>query len=174
MSKIDFDLTKIKSFIFDVDGVLSSQSISLSPDGEPMRTINIHDGYAIKQAVDNGYGVAIITGGNSQAVHARYRGLGVKHIYMKSSIKIKDFNHLLKNTNYKAEEMVYVGDDIPDYEVMKEVALPIAPADAAPEIKNISKYISPKKGGEGVARDIIEQVLRAQGKWMHQKEAFGW
>lgn len=173
MSKIDFDLTKIKTFVFDIDGVLSAQSISMSPDGEPMRTINIHDGYAINIAIKSGYGVAIITGGDSKAVHKRYSALGVKHIYMKSSIKINDFNHLLKNTDYKAEEMVYVGDDIPDYEVMKQVALPIAPADAAPEIKNISKYISPKKGGDGVARDIIEQVLRAQDKWMH-KEAFGW
>ena len=173
MSSIDFDLTKIKTFVFDIDGVLSSQTISLSPDGEPLRTINIHDGYAINLAVKSGYGVAIITGGNSQGVHVRYSALGVKHIYMKSSVKIKDFQHMLENSDYKAEEMVYVGDDIPDYEVMQQVALPIAPADAAPEIKNIAKYISPKKGGHGVARDIIEQVLRAQGNWMHE-DAFGW
>ena len=173
MSKIDFDLSKIKTFVFDIDGVLSSQTISLSPDGEPMRTANIHDGYAINLAIKSGYGVAIITGGNSQAVHVRYSALGVKHIYMKSSVKMKDFNHLLENTDYKADEMVYVGDDIPDYEVMQQVALPVAPVDAAPEIKSIAKYISPRKGGEGVARDIIEQVLRVQGNWMH-KEAFGW
>lgn len=173
MSKIDFDLSTIKTFVFDIDGVLSSQTILLSPDGEPMRTANIHDGYAINLAIKSGYGVAIITGGNSQAVHVRYTALGVKHIYMKSSMKMKDFKHLLENTDYKAEEMVYVGDDIPDYEVMQQVALPIAPADAAPEIKSIAKYISPKKGGQGVARDIIEQVLRVQGNWMHQ-EAFGW
>ena len=173
MSKIDFDLSKIKTFVFDIDGVLSSQTILLSPDGEPMRTANIHDGYAINLAIKSGYGVAIITGGNSQAVHVRYSALGVKHIYMKSSVKMKDFNHLLENTDYKVEEMVYVGDDIPDYEVMQQVALPVAPADAAPEIKSIAKYISPRKGGEGVARDIIEQVLRVQGNWMH-KEAFGW
>lgn len=173
MSKIDFDLSTIKTFVFDIDGVLSSQTILLSPDGEPMRTANIHDGYAINLAIKSGYGVAIITGGNSQAVHVRYTALGVKHIYMKSSMKMKDFKHLLENTDYKVEEMVYVGDDIPDYEVMQQVALPIAPADAAPEIKSIAKYISPKKGGQGVARDIIEQVLRVQGNWMHQ-EAFGW
>lgn len=173
MSKIDFDLSTIKTFVFDIDGVLSSQTILLSPDGEPMRTANIHDGYAINLAIKSGYGVAIITGGNSQAVHVRYSALGVKHIYMKSSVKMKDFNHLLENTDYKADEMVYVGDDIPDYEVMQQVALPVAPADAAPEIKSIAKYISPRKGGEGVARDIIEQVLRVQGNWMH-KEAFGW
>lgn len=173
MSSIDFDLTKIKTFVFDIDGVLSSQTISLSNDGEPLRTANIHDGYAINLAIRSGYGVAIITGGNSEAVRVRYEALGVKHIYMKSSLKIRDFQHLLANTDYKPEEMVYVGDDIPDYEVMQEVALPVAPADAASEIKSIAKYISPKKGGQGVARDIIEQVLRVQGNWMHQ-EAFGW
>lgn len=173
MSSIDFDLTKIKTFVFDIDGVLSSQTITLSNDGEPLRTANIHDGYAINLAIRSGYGIAIITGGNSEAVKVRYEALGVKHIYMKSSLKIRDFQHLLANTNYKPEEMVYVGDDIPDYEVMQEVALPVAPADAASEIKNIAKYISPKKGGQGVARDIIEQVLRAQGNWM-QQEAFGW
>lgn len=173
MSSIDFDLTKIKTFVFDIDGVLSSQTISLANDGEPLRTANIHDGYAINLAIRSGYGVAIITGGNSEAVRVRYEALGVKHIYMKSSLKIRDFQHLLANTDYKPEEMVYVGDDIPDYEVMQEVALPVAPADAASEIKSIAKYISPKKGGQGVARDIIEQVLRVQGNWMHQ-EAFGW
>jgi 3-deoxy-D-manno-octulosonate 8-phosphate phosphatase (KDO 8-P phosphatase) len=173
MSSINFDLTKIKTFVFDIDGVLSSQTISLSNDGEPLRTANIHDGYAINLAIRSGYGVAIITGGNSEAVRVRYEALGVKHIYMKSSLKIKDFNHLLENTDYKPEEMVYVGDDIPDYEVMQKVALPVAPADAAHEIKDIAKYISPRKGGFGVARDIIEQVLRVQGNWMHQ-EAFGW
>ena len=164
MSSINFDLTKIKTFVFDIDGVLSSQTIPLSSEGEPLRTANIHDGYAINLAIRSGYGIAIITGGNSEAVRVRYAALG---------LKMKDFTHLIENTDYKPEEMVYVGDDIPDYEVMQQVALPVAPADAAPEIKEISKYISPRKGGYGVARDIIEQVLRAQGNWMHG-EAFGW
>ncbi|MDD2475271.1 MAG: HAD hydrolase family protein [Dysgonamonadaceae bacterium] len=173
MSSINFDLTKIKTFVFDIDGVLSSQTIQMSSDGEPLRTVNIHDGYAISLAIRSGYGVAIITGGNSEAIKVRYGALGVKHIYMKSSLKMKDFNHLLENTDYKPEEMIYVGDDIPDYEVMQQVALPVAPADAAPEIKDIAKYISHRKGGYGVARDVIEQVLRVQGNWMHE-EAFGW
>lgn len=173
MSTINFDLTKIKNFVFDIDGVLSSQTISLSSEGEPLRTANIHDGYAINLAIKSGYNIAIITGGNSEAVRVRYAALGVKHIYMKSSLKIKDFEHLTLNSDIKPEETIYVGDDIPDYEVMTQVALPVAPADAAPEIKHVAKYISHRKGGFGVARDIIEQVLRAQGKWM-QQEAFGW
>ncbi|NDW09244.1 HAD family hydrolase [Dysgonomonas sp. 520] len=173
MSSINYDLKKIKAFVFDVDGVLSSDQIPLSPEGEPMRMVNIKDGYALNLAVKSGYGVAIITGGNTFAVRKRFEGLGIKHIYMKSSIKMKDFEDFIQKTGYKAEEIIYVGDDIPDYHVMLEVGLPVAPADAAPEIKAIAKYISHKKGGEGVGRDVIEQVMKVQGTWM-TGEAFGW
>ncbi len=173
MSSINYDLTKIKAFIFDVDGVLSTDCIPLSTDGEPMRMINIKDGYAIHQANSLGYGIAIITGGDTQAIYKRFEKLGVKHIYMKSRIKVNDFNDYLEKTGYKLDEIVYIGDDIPDYPVMKLVGLPVAPADAASEIKSIAKYISHKRGGEGVARDVIEQVLKAQHNWMNT-EAFGW
>jgi len=173
MSSINYDLTQIKAFIFDVDGVLSTDSIPLSPEGEPMRMVNIKDGYALNLAVKCGYGLAIITGGDTEAVRKRFARLGIEHIYMKSSVKINDYNDYIKKTGFKPEEIVYGGDDLPDYQVMKLVGLPVAPADAAPEIKEIAKYISHKKGGEGVARDVIEQVLKAQGKWMTDK-AFGW
>lgn len=173
MSTINYDLTKIKAFIFDVDGVLSTDCIPLSVEGEPMRMVNIKDGYAINLAIKHGYGVAIITGGDTKAVQLRFERLGVKHIYMKSSIKIHDLNDYLQKTGYKPEEVIYVGDDIPDYHVMQVVGLPVAPADAAPEVKRIAKYISHKEGGKGVARDVIEQVLKAQGNWMGE-EAFGW
>lgn len=173
MSSISYDLSKIKTFIFDVDGVLSSITITLSPEGEPLRTANIRDGYAIHHALKCGFDVAIITGGNSKGVQVRFESLGVKHIYMASRIKMKDFRDYLSKTGYSPEEIVYVGDDIPDHEVMTSVGLPVAPADAAPEIKAIARYISPRKGGEGVARDIIEQVLKVHGCWMND-EAFGW
>ena len=173
MSSINYDLTKIKAFIFDVDGVLSRQTIGLSVDGEPLRTANIRDGYAINLALKNGYGIAIITGANTESVRMRYDALGVKHIYLKSGIKITDFVDYIEKTSYKPEEIAYFGDDIPDYHVMCEVGLPVAPADAAPEIKEIAKYISKQNGGEGVARDVIEQVLRVQGCWMTE-DAFGW
>lgn len=173
MSIINYDLKKINAFIFDVDGVLSRQTMSISPDGEPLRTANIKDGYAIHMAVKCGYGVAIITGGNSPAVRARFELLGMKDIYMKSSIKIIDFEDYLQKNGYRPEEVAYVGDDIPDYPVMCRAGLPIAPIDAAPEIKAVATYISPVRGGEGVARDVIEQVLKVQGKWMGE-EAFGW
>lgn len=173
MSSINYDLKKIKAFVFDVDGVLSGEVIPLHPDGDPMRTVNIKDGYALQLAVKKGYQVAIITGGYTEAVKIRFSRLGITHIYMKSAIKVHDFNDFMEKTGLQPEEVLYAGDDIPDYEVMKIVGLSVAPADAAPEIKAISKYISLKKGGDGIARDVIEQTMKAQGHWMSD-EAFGW
>ncbi|MDL2277268.1 HAD-IIIA family hydrolase [Parabacteroides sp. OttesenSCG-928-G07] len=173
MSSIPFDLRTIKAFVFDVDGVLSSDIIPLHPNGDPMRTVNIKDGFALQLAVKKGFEVAIITGGYTDAVEIRFSRLGIKHIYMKSSRKLKDFNDFLQKTGLSADEVMYAGDDMPDHEVMELVGLPVAPVDAAPEIKRIAKYISPYKGGEGVARDVIEQTMKAQDLWMCD-EAFGW
>lgn len=173
MSSINYDLTKIKAFVFDVDGVLSREVIPLHPDGDPMRTVNIKDGYALQLAVKKGYQVAIITGAYTEAVKIRFSRLGLTHLYMRSAVKIRDYEDFLKKTGLKPEEILYAGDDIPDYEVMKLVGLPVAPADAAPEIKQIARYISHKNGGDGVARDVIEQTMKAQGNWM-SAEAFGW
>ena len=173
MSTINYDLTKIRAFVFDVDGVLSRDVVSLHPNGDPMRTVNIKDGYAMQLAVKLGYQVAIITGGYTDAVRIRFERLGVQHIYMRSAVKINDYQDFLNKTGLKPEEVMYAGDDIPDYEVMRLAGLPVAPADAAPEIKSIAKYISHKNGGDGIARDVIEQTLKAQGRWM-QGEAFGW
>lgn len=173
MSSINYDLAKIRAFVFDVDGVLSCDVIPLHPGGDPMRTVNIKDGYALQLAVKKGYQVAIITGGYTEAVRVRFSRLGITHIYMSSAVKLNDYNDFIKKTGLAPEEVLYAGDDIPDYEVMQLVGLPVAPADAAPEIKQIAKYISLKKGGEGVARDVIEQTMKAQGHWM-SGEAFGW
>ncbi len=173
MSSINYDLKRIKAFVFDVDGVLSCEVIPLSSDGEPLRTVNIKDGYALQLAVRKGYEVAIITGAYTEAVRTRFSRLGITHIYLKSAIKRHDFHDFLSKTSIRPEEVLYAGDDIPDFEVMRMVGLPVAPADAAPEIKAIARYISHKKGGEGVARDVIEQTLKAQGHWMGE-EAFGW
>lgn len=173
MSSINYDLKKIKAFVFDVDGVLSADAIFLSAEGDPMRTVNIKDGYALQLAIKKGYKIAIITGGNTEAVQIRFSRLGIEYIYMQSSVKMKDFEDFMQKTGLLPEEVMYAGDDIPDYEVMRKVGLPVAPADAAPEIKAIAKYISHKRGGDGVARDVIEQTLKAQGHWMGN-EAFGW
>ena len=173
MSSINYDLKKIKAFVFDVDGVLSCDVIPLHPNGDPMRTVNIKDGYALQLAVKKGYQVAIITGGYTESVRIRFSRLGIQYIYMNSSVKMNDFRDFMEKTGLKPEEVLYAGDDIPDYEVMKNVGLPIAPADAAPEVKSIAKYITACRGGDGVARDVIEQTLKAQDPWMCN-EAFGW
>ena len=173
MSNIDYDLRKIKVLAFDVDGVLSKETISLHPSGEPMRTINIKDGYALQLAVKRGFQLAIITGGRGEATRIRYEGLGIQDVYMGAAVKTNEYAQLKKKYDLQDEEIMYMGDDIPDYEVMTRVGLPVAPADAAPEIKEIAKYISSRRGGEGVARDVIEQTMRAQGHWFGE-EAFGW
>ena len=171
---INYDLKKIKAVAFDVDGVLSCETILLSPDGEPMRSVNIKDGYALQLAVKYGLHVAIITGGSTRAVRIRFEGLGIKDIYLGSSVKMKDYEAFKAKYDLKDEEILYMGDDIPDYEVMKKCGLPCCPADAASGIKSVSAYISHLNGGCGCGRDVIEQVLRAQGKWMSDEKAFGW
>ncbi|MBR2103525.1 MAG: HAD-IIIA family hydrolase [Prevotella sp.] len=171
---INYDLKKIRSIVFDVDGVLSSETIVLNADGEPLRTVNIKDGYAIQLAQKMGLRIAIITGGWTDAVRLRYERLGVEDIYMKCAVKIKTYDEFLKKHGLKDEEVIYMGDDIPDLEIMRRAGCPCCPADACPEVKEASRYVSGRKGGKGCARDIIEQVLRAQGKWMADEKAFGW
>ena len=173
MSTINYDLTQIKAFLFDVDGVLSSDCIPLAENGDPLRTVNIKDGYALQLAVKQGYQVGIITGAYTENIKYRFERLGIQYIYLKSSVKLIDYEDFLHKTGLKDEDIAYAGDDIPDYDIMKRVGLPVAPASAAPEIKAIAKYISPRNGGEGVARDLIEQTMKAQGKWM-KEDAFGW
>lgn len=168
------NLEKIKAFIFDVDGVLSSECIPLHPNGEPMRMINIKDGYAMQYAIKMGYPMAIITGGKTEAIRKRFEGLGVRFVYMGSSHKMADFEDFLTKSGVNPDEVLYMGDDIPDYQVMKRCGYPCCPKDAANEIKRISCYVSPFEGGKGCGRDVIEQVLKAQGKWMNESEAFGW
>lgn len=174
MSSIDYDLTKIKGMAFDVDGVLSPSVIPLHPNGEPMRCVSIKDGYALQLAVKYGYRIAIITGGNTEAVRKRFEGLGVQDVIMGASEKIEHFNAWLERTGLTPDEVVYVGDDIPDLEVMRVAGLSVAPADAVPEIKAVAKYISPYNGGYGIGREIVEQVMKAKGEWLADKRAFGW
>lgn len=167
-------LSTIKALVFDVDGVLSSDKITLSLSGEPMRTVNVKDGYALQLAVKKGFILGIITGGNTVAVKVRYERLGIENIYMSASNKMLALQDFLQKNSLSPEEVLFMGDDIPDYDVMKTVGTAVCPADAVPEIKEISCYISPLKGGEGCARDIVEQVMKAQNKWMNDKQAFGW
>lgn len=171
---INYDLKKIKAIVFDVDGVLSASTITLHPNGEPMRTVNIKDGYAIQLAMKQGLRIAILTGGKTESVRQRYANLGVEDIYMACAVKLRPYEEFLANYCYSDEEVMYMGDDIPDYEVMSICGLPCCPSDAAPEIRKLSLYVSHLAGGDGCVRDVVEQVLRANGKWMCDKKAFGW
>ncbi len=171
---INYDLTKIRAVIFDVDGVLSAETITLHPGGEPMRTVNIKDGYAIQLACKLGLRVAIITGGTTESVRRRYANLGVEDVYMGCAVKIKTYDEFLLKYGLCDEEILYMGDDIPDYEIMKRCGCPVCPADACADIKAVSIYISERNGGYGCGRDVIEQILRAKGKWLNDAKAFGW
>jgi 3-deoxy-D-manno-octulosonate 8-phosphate phosphatase (KDO 8-P phosphatase) len=171
---INYDLTKIRALVFDVDGVLSAETIGLHPSGEPMRSVNIKDGYALQLAVKCGLHVAIITGGRTEAVRKRYEGLGIPDVHLGAAVKLKTYEEFKAKYDLKDEEILYMGDDIPDYEVMSRCGCPCCPRDAAPEIKSISIYISHRDGGMGCGRDVVEQVMRAQGLWMKDAAAFGW
>lgn len=167
MSSINYDLTKIKAFIFDIDGVLSPSVIPMNAEGEPIRMLNVKDRYALGKALKLGFHIAIITGAKTFPVKAYYKQLGIKHLYMNSINKYIDFEDFIQVTGVQIDEIAFSGDDIPDLEIMKKVGLSVAPADAAYEIRSVAKYISHQKGGEGIARDIIEQVLKAQGLWSY-------
>ncbi len=171
---INFDLTRIKALAFDVDGVLSASNVLLLEGGQPCRTANIKDGYALQLAVKRGMPVAIITGGRSEAVRVRYEGLGIKDVFLGTAVKISKFQEWTASLGIQEDEVLYMGDDIPDFEVMQRCGCPCCPADAAAEIREIATYVSPLNGGYGCVRDVVEQVLRAQGKWMGDSTAFGW
>jgi len=171
---INYDLQKIRAIIFDIDGVLSSETITLSDEGTPLRTVNIKDGYAIQLAVKLGLRIVIITGAKVESVGVRYEGLGVEDIYIGCSVKIKTYDAFLAKYGLTDEQVMYMGDDIPDLEIMRRVGCPVCPKDACSEIKSVSLYVSDRIGGHGCGRDVIEQVLRAQGKWVMNAKAFGW
>jgi 3-deoxy-D-manno-octulosonate 8-phosphate phosphatase (KDO 8-P phosphatase) len=162
-------LKNIKGFVFDVDGVLSMDTTPLDENGDPVRTANVKDGFAIRYALQNGFLMAIITGANTPRVKLRYKKLGVEHIYLNSFNKTECLEDIIAKTGLKTDEILYMGDDLVDFQIMKEVGIPTCPMDAVPEIKAISLYISDKKGGEACVRDVIEQVMRSQGKWFGQE-----
>lgn len=161
------NLANITTFIFDIDGVLTDGSVILEPTGEQTRTMNIKDGYALQLAVKRGYKIAIISGGKNEIVRKRFTGLGIHDVYMGAAHKWDSFDELKITYDLKNEEILYMGDDIPDHEIMSVIGLPTCPNDAASEIKEVSQYISPIPGGKGAVRDVIEKVLKAQGKWFN-------
>jgi len=169
-------LTKLKditTFIFDVDGVLTDGSVFVSDTGEQSRNFNIKDGYALQLAVKCGYNVCAISGSRSKSAIHRLNSLGITDVYLGAHIKIDKFKIYLEEKSIIATNVLYMGDDIPDLDVMKLAGLPVCPADAVEEIKAVSAYVSPYGGGKGAARDIIEKVLKIQDKWMSE-EAYSW
>ena len=155
----------IDTFVFDIDGVLTDGTLLVLPEGVMARRMNIKDGYALQLAKKRGYSVVIISGGDSAEVKDRMAKLGVKDVFMKVEDKLKQLNTYLLENNKNLSTVMFMGDDIPDAAVMKAVALPVCPADAVADIKTISFYISPLKGGEGCVRDVIEKTMRLRGDW---------
>lgn len=164
-------LKNITTFIFDVDGVLTDGTITITTTGEMLRTMHTKDGYAIKAALTAGYNVCIISGGTNEGVRERLKALGVTDIYLGAHHKKDELREYMDIYNIKSEQALFMGDDLPDYEVMQMVGLACCPQDAVPEIKAISHYISHKDGGKGCVRDVIEQVLKVQGKWQQNFDA---
>ena len=159
------DLKNISTFIFDVDGVLTDGSLLIDSKGNMLRKMNVKDGYALKAAIDSGYNICIISGGTNEAVKKRFEDLGIKEIHLGSHNKIEQLNSFIDKYNLDKNNILFMGDDIPDIPILKTVGLPCCPQDAIPEVKNICSYVSHKNGGMGAVRDVIEQVMKIQNNW---------
>lgn len=166
-------LASINTFIFDVDGVMTNGVVMIMPDGDMLRSMHVKDGYALNLAARKGYRMAIISGGTSDSVKHRFKTLGINDIYLGISNKLAVFKQYVQENGLDPQHILYMGDDIPDYEVMREVGLSACPADAAEEIKQVATYISPFKGGEGCVRDVMEQVMKIHGNWFDD-DGFHW
>lgn len=173
MANYKEDLKKLKTLIFDYDGVLTNGVVLITNSGEQLRTGHVKDGYVLQLAVKCGLRIVVLSGGFSESVKHRCKALNLTDVFLGIENKIAALNEYIHLHELDPKEILYMGDDIPDYEVMKTVGMPVCPADAAEEIKSISRYISHAKGGEGCVRDIVEQVLKVQGKWLNGN-AFHW
>lgn len=162
----------IHTFVFDVDGVFTNSYVMVLESGKLLRQMSIRDGYAVKKAVQEGFRVAIITGGKSKGVVARLKNLGVQDIYIGVENKLEVYQKFIEAYSLDEDGVLFMGDDIPDYEIMRHVGFPTCPYDAIPELLPVVKYVSPKKGGEGCVRDVIEKTLKLQGKWPKFKDDY--
>ena len=160
-------LHQITTFIFDIDGVLTDGSLFIDTRGELLRTMNVKDGYALKKAITKGYQIAIISGGTNEAASERLKALGIEDVYLGIHDKKTIFNEYINDKNLNPGSVLYMGDDIPDLPVLEVVGLSTCPQDAVAEVKNMVSYVSFKNGGKGCVRDVIEQVLKVQGKWLN-------
>lgn len=165
MGNFKEDIAKVKAFVFDVDGVFTDGGIIPLTNGDFIRQYNSKDGYAVTYAIKSGYPVAIITGGRGDSLEMRFRMLGVTSFHPNISDKLTVLKEFMKEQSLRPEEVMYMGDDIPDLDAMKHVGMPVCPADAVSEVLEASRYVSQFDGGHGCVRDVIEQVLRAHDKW---------
>ncbi len=174
MSRIDYDLNAIQGVVFDVDGVLSPSTVPTDSEGYPQRMTNVKDGYALQLAVKMGLNIAIITGAWSESIALRYQSLGITDIYLRSAEKLPVLEQWMQRRGLTSHQVAYVGDDIPDIMPMQSVGLPVCPADAAPDTKAVACVITKANGGYGVARELLEEILKAKGVWMTNDDAYGW
>lgn len=173
MSKIAYDLSLIRGIAFDVDGVLSPAVVPLGENGIPRRMANLRDGYAMVCAIKAGLELALISGADTPEVRARFRNIGITEQYLGTGDKLQWLNEWMEKHNLSPEEVAYCGDDIPDIAPMKAVGLPVAPRDAAPENKAVARFISTAEGGYGVARELLEEILKVKGQWPGTAASFG-
>lgn len=171
---IPYDLTLLRAFVFDVDGVLSPNMVPIDSNGRPARMANVKDGYALQLAVKHGYKIALITGADTEEVLKRYHLLGINDIFLGAGNKLPVFEKWMTDNGLTPGQVAYCGDDVPDLLCMKTAGLAIAPADASSDAKAVADYVSGIYGGHGMAREIIEQTMRAQGEWLHVDTAYGW
>lgn len=173
MDRCENKLQHVTTFIFDYDGVMTDGTVYMDSNGDPLRTSNVKDGYALQLAGKLGFHLAVISGAVVTNITKRLNMLGVHDVFTGIPDKVVKLEEYMEHYDLKPEQVVYVGDDIPDLKVMQRVGVAACPADAAPEIRQICHFISERPGGRGCVRDIIEQTLKAQGKWM-SAEAFSW
>lgn len=167
------DVSRIRAIITDVDGVLTDGSVLAMENGDQVRVMNIKDGYALQLAVRLGYIVAVISGGRSEGVAARLRGLGIQHVFMGVGEKLPVFERFLSEMDLAQEEVLYIGDDMPDFPVLEAAGIAVAPADAAEDILKMADWVTQKPGGKGCVREVLETVLKQQGRWL-ASESFIW
>ena len=165
MSNFREKLSGVKAFVFDIDGVLTDGTIMVFDNGEQVRRMNIKDGYALRLAIKKGYRVVVISGAVARGVQTRLNKLEIQDVFVGVENKLEKLTEYMESHGLKWNEILFMGDDIPDYAVMKKAGLPCAPADAVSAIRDIAKYISTFEGGKGCVRDVIEKVLKLNGHW---------
>ena len=165
MGNFKEDIVRVKAFVFDVDGVMTDGGIIPTPDGDFIRRYYAKDGYAVAHAIREGYKICVISGGRGEMLRRRLEMLGVERMYLNCMDKIAAIREFMSDEALEPDEVIYMGDDIPDLECMREVGIPVCPADACMEVIEASRYVSEYDGGHGAVRDIVEQVLRVQGRW---------